>query len=245
MRDAMAPKLKTADSPAWTAEDQRVLEEMIARRDQALFSVPSDAVSRDGGVTWIHKDLAKQLQPSWVGQMDRGYDSTTAQGSGGMSDAAKRLRDEVTGLASEGDDCEWDLASMASGAPQVQMPMLPPMASSATMSSVNAAVVQGDGSEIVLPAGVDDLVKWGKTVCTLDKVCKHAVWMGKSYSELVHMSPSDKDLRSYLCWMQARFQKDYTGRPGEPQGVDLAGYLKSIGYKELMGDSGFKRITKD
>ncbi|CAE7581948.1 GIP, partial [Symbiodinium necroappetens] len=71
------------------------------------------------------------------------------------------------------------------------------------------------------PEGVTSLAQWGQTLCTLPKV----VSLKLSYTELVELSKSDREIHSYLNV----FILSFTGNSAKVK--DLQKYLVASGYK--------------
>ena len=142
-------------------------------------------------------------------------DGVTESDTAGMTDGAKRLRDDLGGYPETGSAGS---SGMAAGS---QMPITKPVkgrGSSAAKKAAAEAPVHseeeetedvivvnytGTGEVVPLPTGIS-LTEWDLTICELPKVVAQTEWKGKSYSALVAQSRDDNNLATGEVWQGLR-----------------------------------------
>ena len=122
---------------------------------------------------------------------------------GSMSDSSKRRASPPPEFADEAEDDEFEHIA----ADEIQVP-IPPRAAQVKTS-------QG----YTLPEGIESVVQWGKTICTLPKMQDKKM----TYEALVRESRTDEDIKSYLNWVM-------TSKMKSAKVDDFKKYLQAIQF---------------
>ena len=165
---------------------------------------------------------------------------------GGMSDAAKRVRDEIE--SSHGDSPQstvWSVigrgdqpqpsgyGSVTTPTPAVVEPNV------TTISHVIKDVLTRQNVKIPLPEDCHDLDDWSKTLIVMKKY-EH---QGYRYSTLVAEALHNSEAKGYLQWLVKTYAKDLDS-PCDSQAVDFSRFLCRIKWLDYEGNQGTGRFQR-
>ena len=173
--------------------------------------------------------------------------------AGGMSEAAKRQRDEIPQHDTDDESSPRStLWSVVGSQPQGKMFNYVGNANSSTpmpagmgpagvaplaISMVYAGMDLQEDRSISVPPDVTSLDDWSTTKLRMKKYESK----GWNYAQLAQEAKTDAEARSYMQWIVKTYGKD-TEKPCETQAADLARFLLRMRWMEIAKvKSGFQR----
>ena len=165
---------------------------------------------------------------------------------GGMSEAAKRVRDEIESSHGESPrSTVWSVVgrgenSLPSGYDAVTTPtptVVEPNVT--TISQVIRDVHTRQNVKISLPVDCVDVDDWSKTVIVMKKYENQ----GYRYSTLVAEAMHNAEAKGYLQWLVKTYGKD-VDTPCDTQATDFARFLLRIKWLETDGNKGTGRFQR-
>ena len=218
-----------------SGEEKQMLSPLLVR-GFANGQIAEVVLSVKSGLSAAEMKRILGLTKDWCEEVWPTSSPPTASsgGYGGMSDAAKRLRQDGEPSSSDRDGFEL--------VPQVETERGGSCTASSMrhmVSCINAAgkvvVPARPANGMELPSGIDSLGQWSRTVYNAPKFKKE----NYSYVEMVQKAMTDPDVLSYIAWVQSRFQGE---KPVAGKCSDFAAYLEAIGFRasDFVGVRVFK-----
>eukprot|EP00435_Cladocopium_sp_Y103_P074271 s627_g47.t1 len=221
------------------AADQPKLNEVEVSMTVGLLT---RAVANNQARTIFERTAAEDPQScQWLKNYIPGFEI-----SGGMSEAAKRVRDDESSHGDSPHSTVWSVVgrgenSLPSGYGGAVAPPTPTVVEPnvTTISQVIRDVHARQNTKISLPEDCADIDDWSKTVIVMKKYERQ----GYRYSTLVAEAMHNAEAKGYLQWLVKTYGKDADG-PCDSQAPDFARFLLRIKWPEIDGRSGTGRFQR-